>query len=50
MSSCICAPPVDAAAAAEPSISWPTPLALIRRLHVDMMRVCSAACRPGAAR
>ncbi|MGK5741094.1 hypothetical protein [Micromonospora sp. URMC 103] len=34
----------------DPSSHRPTPPALTRRRHVDMMWVCSAACRPGAPR
>ncbi|MEH1164222.1 hypothetical protein V6V47_02405 [Micromonospora sp. CPCC 205539] len=39
------APPADAA---DSRVGWPSP-ALTRRRHVDMMRVCSAACRRRAA-
>nr|WP_161556621.1 hypothetical protein [Micromonospora acroterricola] len=39
-------PPADAADA---RTGWPPP-ALTRRRHVDMMRVCSAACRGRSAR
>ncbi|MFC4016491.1 hypothetical protein ACFOW4_00800 [Micromonospora sp. GCM10011542] len=31
--------------AADARVGWPPPPALTRRRHVDMMRVCSAACR-----
>ncbi|SCE71430.1 hypothetical protein GA0070607_0678 [Micromonospora coriariae] len=34
--------------AADSRTGWPPP-ALTRRRHVDMMRVCSAACRGRAA-
>lgn len=40
-------PPGDALAAALPV---PAALALTRRRYIDMMRVCSTSCRPGAAR
>ncbi|SCL44121.1 hypothetical protein GA0070606_0147 [Micromonospora citrea] len=44
MSFRICAPPTGFAVAPTP------PPALTRRRHVDMMRVCSASCRPGDPR
>ncbi|MEU2663647.1 hypothetical protein ACLQ20_13820 [Micromonospora sp. DT46] len=39
----ICAPP------AVPAVAPASP-ALIRRRHIDMMRVCATSCRPGDAR
>ncbi|SBV25439.1 hypothetical protein GA0070620_0915 [Micromonospora krabiensis] len=33
-----------------PPFGFAAPPALTRRRHVDMMWVCSAACRPGAPR
>lgn len=44
MSFRICAPPAAFAVVAPPSPN------LTRRRHVDMMRVCSASCRPGDPR
>ncbi|SCG50967.1 hypothetical protein [Micromonospora halophytica] len=42
MSAHLCAPPVGGAAPAAPSA---TGIALVKRRHVDLMRVCSDGCR-----
>ncbi|SCL72212.1 hypothetical protein GA0070608_4889 [Micromonospora peucetia] len=43
MSFRICVPP------AVPAVALTSP-ALIRRRHIDMMRVCATSCRPGDPR
>ncbi|WP_425751534.1 hypothetical protein [Micromonospora sp. DT47] len=49
MSAHFCAPPVPGAACAAPSYRRMTGVALVKRRHVDLMRVCSDACRRPAA-
>ncbi|WP_269456356.1 hypothetical protein [Micromonospora auratinigra] len=43
MSAPLRTPPIDA-------VAYPTGFALVKRRHVDLMRVCSDGCRHPAAR
>ncbi|MGB2571532.1 hypothetical protein ACPFP2_24225 [Micromonospora citrea] len=49
MSAHLCAPPVGGVASAVPPYAPATGVALVKRRHVDLMRVCSDGCRRPSA-